>query len=97
MYIDNLQNIEKAKKEIEKLDQEADAAVAAPPPKARGQRQDRSKKVNQKDAGVDDAAREVNVDADEVQDAEKNGVADATKELEAAKIEDSQTEDVATA
>lgn len=92
------QNIEKAKKEIEKLEQDAtEASAAAPPQKSRGARNDRSKKVNQKDAGIDDSAREVNVDADEVRDAEKNGVADATKELEATKIEDQQNDEVATA
>lgn len=92
-----MQNVEKARKEIEKLDQEAEASAAAPPPKARTQRLNGSKKVNQKDAGIDDAAREVNVDAGEVQEAEKNGVADATKDLEAAQIEDSESKDVVTA
>lgn len=97
-YANFIQNIEKAKKEIEKLEQDAtEASAAAPPQKARGQRNDRSKKVNQKDAGIDDSAREVNVDADEVREAEKNGVADAAKELEATKIEDQQSADVATA
>lgn len=91
-------NIEKAKKEIEKLEQEAaEASAVAPPQKARGQRNDRSKKVNQKDVGIDDSAREVNVDAEAVQDAEKDGVADATKELEATKIEDQENDEVATA
>ncbi|KAK5937328.1 multicopy suppressor of BFA (Brefeldin A) [Knufia obscura] len=90
-------NIEKAKKEIEKLEQEAETSAAAPAPRPRGQRQGQSKKVNQKDAGVDDAAREVNVDAGEVQEAEKNGVDDATNDLEAAKIEDSETKDVVAA
>lgn len=93
-----IQNIEKAKKEIEKLEQEAtEASAVAPPQKSRGQRNDRSKKVNQKDAGIDDSAREVNVDAEAVQEAEKDGVADATKELEATKIEDPENDKVATA
>lgn len=93
-----MQNIEKAKKEIEKLEQDAtEAAATAPPQKARGQRNDRSKKVNQKDVGIDGSARDVNVDADAVQEGEKNGVADAAKELEATKIEDQQNDEVATA
>lgn len=83
-------NIEKAQKEIEKLEQEADAAVTAPPPK-RAPRQDRGKKVNQKEAGIDNEGREVNVDAEAVQDAEKDAANDAAKELEAAKIEDAQS------
>lgn len=51
----------------------------------------------QKDVGIDDSAREVNVDADAVADDEKNGVADAAKELKAASLEDKQNEEVATA
>lgn len=94
----SIQNIEKAKKEIEKLEQEAtEASAVAPPQKFRGQRNDRSKKVNQKDVGIDDSAREVNVDADDVRQAEKDGVSDAAKELEATKIEDQQNDEVATA
>jgi len=95
MHTNSMQNIEKAKKDIEKLDQEAESSAAVTPPKPRGQRQDRSKKVNQKDVGIDDAGRDVNVDADEVREAENNGVADATKDLEAAKIEDAENKDSA--
>jgi len=97
MHTNSMQNIEKAKKEIEKLDQEAEASATATPPKPRGQRQDRSKKVNQKDVGIDDAGRDVNVDANEVREAENNGVADATKDLAAAKLEDSEDKDSASA
>lgn len=93
-----IQNIEKAKKDIEKLEQDAsEASATAPPQKPRGQRNDRGKKGSQKEVGIDDSAREVNVDADEVREAEKDGVADATKELEATKIEDQQNDEVATA
>lgn len=46
---------------------------------------------------MDDSAREVNVDAEAVREAEKDGVADATQELKAAKIEDTENEEVATA
>ena len=95
-----LQNIEKAKKDIEKLEQDAEAANAAAssaPANRRGPRQDRSKKIAQKDAGIDDSAREVNVNADAVDEAEKEGESDAAKDLKAAKLEESAQPDVATA
>ena len=87
------QNIEKAKKEIEKLEQDAEASAAAAasaPATKRGPRQDRSKKASQKDAGIDDAARETNVDAEAVEDAEKDGAADAEKEVKAVKAENGE-------
>lgn len=91
-----MQNIEKAKQEIEKLEKEADEAAAAsasaPPARTRAPRQDRSKKANLKDAGVDESGREVNVDAEAVREDEKDGAADAKKELKASKIEDAETE-----
>lgn len=46
---------------------------------------------------MDDSAREVNVSAEAEKEAEKDGVADATEELKAAKIEDTENEKVATA
>lgn len=50
-----------------------------------------------KDAGVDDSAREVNVDADAVAKDEKDATADVAEELKATKIEDAENEEVATA
>lgn len=91
-----MQNIEKAQKEIEKLEQEAEASAIAPPPK-RAPRQDRGKKINQKDAGVDDAGRDVNVDADAVQQDEKDAATDVTSEMKATKIEDAENGDAVTA
>ncbi|KAK5071289.1 multicopy suppressor of BFA (Brefeldin A) [Lithohypha guttulata] len=93
-------NVEKAKQEIERLEQEAEAASSAAstaPPAKRGPRQDRSKKANMKDAGVDDSGREVNVDADAVAKDEKDATADVAEELKATKIEDADNEEVATA
>ncbi|EXJ88050.1 hypothetical protein A1O1_04977 [Capronia coronata CBS 617.96] len=88
-------NIEKAKKEIEKLEQEAaEASTASPPPKSgpRGGRTDRAKKVALKDSGANGT-----VPAEAEQAQEKDAVADVTKELEEAKIEDKENEAVATA
>ena len=53
--------------------------------------------MNQKDAGIDDSAREVNVDAEQVREDEKDGVADATKDFENAKIEDAETKEISSA
>lgn len=92
------QNVEKAKKDIEKLEKEAEeASASAAPPARNGPRQDRSKKATQKDAGVDDSGREVDVDAEAVQQDEKDASADVARDLKAAKLEHAQTEDVATA
>ncbi|ETN44198.1 uncharacterized protein HMPREF1541_10749 [Cyphellophora europaea CBS 101466] len=76
-------NIEKAKKEIERLEKEASESAAASP--AEGRR-DRGKKV---------AQANVEPTAEAEQDQEKDGVADATKELNDAKIEDNETPEVA--
>lgn len=62
-----------------------------------GGRRDKAKKVAQKDAGIDDSGREVNVDAEAQREQEKDAVADATKELKEAKIEDKENDEVATA
>lgn len=79
------QNIEKAKKEIDRLEKDAsDAAAAAP---AEGRR-DRGKKTAQ-------ASAEPTAEAQQEQ--EKDAAADVTKELEAAKIEDEKTPEVASA
>ncbi|KAJ9610677.1 multicopy suppressor of BFA (Brefeldin A) [Cladophialophora chaetospira] len=84
-------NIEKAKKEIEKLEQEADAPNAASSSAPAG-RQNRAKKVSAKDALVNGP-----VSAESEQTQEKDGVADATKELAEAKIEDKEGPPVETA
>ena len=82
-----LQNIEKAKKEIEKLEQEATEAPSSSGVKPG--RQTHAKKVALKDAGVN-----VTLSAEAEQAQEKDGVADATKELKDAKIEDKENEAV---
>ncbi|KIX03476.1 uncharacterized protein Z518_07029 [Rhinocladiella mackenziei CBS 650.93] len=87
-------NIEKAKKEIEKLEHEAaESSNASPPPKAgpKGGRFDRAKKTALKDSGVNGG---VSAEGEEAQ--EKDAVADAAKELKEAKIEDKENEEVAT-
>ncbi|EXJ86740.1 hypothetical protein A1O3_03694 [Capronia epimyces CBS 606.96] len=88
-------NIEKAKKEIEKLEQEAaESSNTSPPSKngGRGGRTDRAKKIALKNSGVNG---DVSAEAEEAQ--EKDAVADVTKELKEAKIEDKENEAVATA
>lgn len=92
------QNIEKAKAEIAKLEREAsEASSMSSAPRARGTRTDRGKKTGQKDAGIDNSAREVNVDADQVRKEEHNGVADAAHDLKNASLEDKENVGVATA
>lgn len=73
-------------------DEAASASTSAPPVRSRGPRTDRSKKANMKDVGIDDSGREVNVDADAVEEDEKEGIADAKKELKASKLEDAEDE-----
>ena len=81
------QNIEKAKKEIEKLEQEATEASASA--SVRAGRTDRAKKVALKNTGVNG---DPSAEAEEEQD-----VADVSKELKATKIEDEETVEVETA
>lgn len=78
-----MQNIEKAKKDIERLEKEASEASAAAP--AGEGRRDKGRKT---------AQASVEPTAEAQQEQEKNAAADVTKELEAAKIEDEQTPDV---
>ncbi|OQV01849.1 hypothetical protein CLAIMM_07140 [Cladophialophora immunda] len=83
-------NIEKAKKDIEKLEQEAlEASNTTPSTNARSGRHNHAKKVAAKDAGVNGS---VSAEGEEAQ--EKDAVADATKELQEAKIEDKKNEAV---
>lgn len=77
------QNVEKAKKEIEKLEQEAATAESSSTPAVRAGRQNHAKKVSSKDTGVNG---EVSAEGELAQ--EKDAVADVTKELKEAKIED---------
>jgi hypothetical protein len=81
-----IQNIEKAKKEIEKLEKEADEASAAAP--ATSGRRDRGKKT---------AQASVEPTAEAQQEQEKNAANDVAEELKAAKIEDSNGPEVASA
>lgn len=76
-------NIEKAKKEIDRLEKEASEAAAAAP--AFEGRRDRGRKT---------AQASVEPTAEAQQEQEKNAAADVAKELEAAKIEDSETPEV---
>ncbi|KAH0839219.1 hypothetical protein AYO21_05635 [Fonsecaea monophora] len=80
-------NIEKAKKEIEKLEQEALDASNAPSTSARSGRYNHAKKVASKDVGVNGP---VSADGELAQ--EKDAVADVAKELQEAKIEDKENE-----
>ncbi|EXJ53440.1 uncharacterized protein A1O5_13308 [Cladophialophora psammophila CBS 110553] len=83
-------NIEKAKKEIEKLEQEAlDSSNATSSTGARSGRHNHAKKVAAKDAGVNGS---VSPDGELAQ--EKDAVADVSKELQEAKIEDKENEAV---
>ncbi|KIV80326.1 hypothetical protein PV11_07834 [Exophiala sideris] len=75
-------NVEKAKKEIEKLEQEASDASKADVGEGRS---NRGKKVSSKDSGVNG---QVSADAELTQ--EKDAVADVTKELKEAKLEDAE-------
>ena len=89
------QNIEKAQKEIDRLEAEAaEATAAAPPakPSAYSGRQDKSNKVSQKDAGAN-----VDIPAEAELDQEEDAVADVAKEMKATSIEDKENQDVATA
>jgi hypothetical protein len=79
----HFQNIEKAKKEIEKLEQEAVEASAAS--SSGTGRQNRAKKVAVKDALVNGP-----VDAEGELAQEQDGVADAAKDLKEAKLEDKE-------
>lgn len=87
------QNIEKAKKEIERLEKEAtEASTSSPPPKAGGRRQDRVKKVGAKDTSVN---HDVPADAEPAQ--EQDAVGDVEKELKGTSIEDKENGTVAAA
>lgn len=83
------QNIESAKKEIDRLEKEAleaSSTSAAPPPKANTdpkRTRDAAKKVAQDQQGIEGT---ISADAELAQ--EKDAVADVAKEMEAAKIED---------
>ncbi|KIW66089.1 hypothetical protein PV04_08294 [Phialophora macrospora] len=84
-------NIEKAKKEIEKLEQEAAEVSTAPSASSTG-RQNRAKKVSAKDALVNGP---VSAESEQIQ--EKDGAADAAKELAQAKLEDKENTPVESA
>ena len=82
------QNVEKAKAEIARLEKEADEASASAPADTR--RTNKSRKVAQKDTGAN-----VDIDPEGERLQEKDAVADATKEMREAKIEDAETPAVA--
>ena len=88
------QNISKAQAEIDRLETEAANAPADAPPanRSRGPRQDRSKKVAQKDAGVN-----VDTTAEAEREQEQDAVKDVEKEMKATKIEDKENADLVTA
>lgn len=82
-----IQNIEKAQKEIERLEREADEAAAAtsPVPKVGGGRRDAAKKTTIANQGVDG---EISAEAE--LDQEKDAAADVTTEMKKAQIEDKE-------
>lgn len=82
-----MQNIEKAKKEIERLEKEA-AEAPAESSEPKGRRTDKAKKVALKNAG-DDAQAE--------REQEKDASADVTEELKDASLEEKETPEIATA
>ncbi|ERF74418.1 hypothetical protein EPUS_06596 [Endocarpon pusillum Z07020] len=83
------QNIEKAQKEIDRLEREADEAAASTSsePKAGGRRRDASKKVSAANHVVDG---EVSAEAE--LDQEKDAAADVTTEMQKAEIEDKKND-----
>ena len=81
------QNIEKAQKEIDRPEREADdaAASASPAPKAGGRRRDAGKKTTAANQGGD-----VEISAEAELDQERDAVADVTTEMKQAQLEDNE-------
>lgn len=86
------QNVDKAKKEIEKLEQEAVETSNTASSSGPTGRQNRAKKVSAKDASANGP---VSAESEQIQ--EKDGVADATKDLAEAKLEDKENAPAETA
>lgn len=94
MMLTTTQNIEKAKKEIEKLEKEAeDAAAATPDPSASRGRRNQARKPALKETGVNGGGP--TAEAEEA--AEKGALEDATKDLKEASLEDKKNTAVETA
>lgn len=84
-----VQNVEKAQKEIDRLEKEADEAATStsPVPNAGGRRRDAAKKTAIANQGVDGQ-----ISADAELEQEKDAVTDVTTEMKRAQLEDKETD-----